>query len=67
MKYVLREADKRNLPIITLTVLKDNSNARKLYEKMGFEIKGEETFRQEKDSHYMERRHNLEGFGKVSD
>ena len=52
---ILREADNRALPLVTLTVVKVNTRATALYEKLGFVLKGEHTFRQENDSHYMER------------
>ncbi len=52
----LAEGDARGVPLVTLTVLKANHRAIKLYEKSGFVIKGEDSFRAAHDSHYMERR-----------
>jgi len=52
---VLEEADDWGLPLITLTVLKTNHRAQNLYASLGFETKGEHSFRQENDSWYMER------------
>ena len=56
MGGVLREADDGKRPLVTLTVLKVNRRARALYEKMGFVLRGEATFRESNDSYYMERR-----------
>ena len=56
MEYVLGEADARRKPLLTLTVLKVNTRARGLYEKTGFVVKGEATFRDCNDSYCMERR-----------
>ncbi|MCK4602145.1 MAG: GNAT family N-acetyltransferase [Phycisphaerae bacterium] len=56
MEAVLDEADARGLSLITLTVLKENSRAIALYEKTGFEVKGEAKAKKEGDSYYMERR-----------
>ena len=52
---ILREADGRALPLVTLTVVKVNARAMALYEKLGFVVKGEHTFRDENDSYSMER------------
>ena len=59
MRGVLREADDGKRPLVTLTVLKVNRRARALYEKMGFVLKGEATFRASNDSYYMERRPSM--------
>lgn len=56
-EIVLRKADAATIPTVTLTVLKVNKKAKVLYEKMGFELKGEETFKEKNDSYYMERFH----------
>ncbi len=55
MQAVLDEGDARGLLMITLTVLRVNTKARSLYEKMGFVVKGQATFRDANDSWYMER------------
>jgi ribosomal protein S18 acetylase RimI-like enzyme len=55
MQATLDEADARRLPLMTLTVLKSNTRAQALYDKMGFCIKGDATFRAPNDSLYMER------------
>jgi ribosomal protein S18 acetylase RimI-like enzyme len=61
MQATLDEADAQKIPLLTLTVLKDNTRARALYEKMGFSTKGDATFRLPNDCFYMERAHpNLE-------
>ena len=56
MRSVLSEADDGKRSPVTLTVLKVNRRARALYEKMGFVLRGEATFRENNDSYYMERR-----------
>jgi len=56
MQTVLAEADARNIPLITLTVIKKNAKAKAMYEKFGFQLRGEETFREKNDSYYMERK-----------
>jgi ribosomal protein S18 acetylase RimI-like enzyme len=53
---VLAEADRMEKPLVTLTVVKANTRAQKLYETLGFVRKGEETFKTPNDSLYMERR-----------
>ncbi len=55
MQATLDEADARQIPLLTLTVLKENTRARTLYEKMGFATKGDATFRLPNDCFYMER------------
>jgi ribosomal protein S18 acetylase RimI-like enzyme len=55
MQFTLDEADAKRIPLVTLTVLKDNTRAQALYEKMGFGIKGDATFRTPNDSYCMER------------
>ena len=55
MQATLDEADAQRIPLVTLTVLKDNLRAKALYEKMGFSTKGEATFRLPDDCFYMER------------
>jgi len=54
-EIVLKECDKKKLPLVCLTVLKANTRARSMYEKMGFALKGESTFKEKNDSYYMER------------
>lgn len=49
MRYVLSKARARGLRRITLTVIKENTKARALYEKFGFKVAG-----QTKDSWKME-------------
>ena len=56
MEAVLAESDGRGLPLVTLTVVKDNHRAVRLYEKLGFVIRGEVTFRAANDGYSMERR-----------
>jgi ribosomal protein S18 acetylase RimI-like enzyme len=55
MQATLDEADAQSIPLLTLTVLKENVRARALYEKMGFSSKGDATFRLPNDCFYMER------------
>jgi ribosomal protein S18 acetylase RimI-like enzyme len=55
MQVTLNEADAKRIPLVTLTVLKDNVWAQSLYEKMGFATKGDATFRTPNDVFYMER------------
>lgn len=55
MCRVLDEADRRRLPRVTLTVFKDNTRARRLYESCGFVTTGEAGCRQPGDSLAMER------------
>ena len=55
MQATLDEADAQHIPLVTLTVLKDNLRAQALYEKMGFCTKGDATFRLPNDCFYMER------------
>ena len=55
MEVVLKEVDAQNAPLVTLTVVKLNGKARALYEKLGFVLKGEETFMEKNDSYSMER------------
>lgn len=55
MEAVLRAGDGQGLPGITLTVLKVNTKAKALYEKQGFVVTGQATFRDANDSWYMER------------
>jgi ribosomal protein S18 acetylase RimI-like enzyme len=55
MQATLDEADAQSIPLLTLTVLKENVRARALYEKMGFWSKGDATFRLPNDCFYMER------------
>ena len=52
---VLDRADAQRIPLVTLTVIKTNSRAMSLYEKLRFVNKGEETYREKHDSYYMER------------
>jgi ribosomal protein S18 acetylase RimI-like enzyme len=55
MQGVLERGDTRGLPVIELTVVKQNIRAIPLYESLGFRITGEATFQTEHDSWYMER------------
>ena len=55
-EHILAKADRRNLPVVTLTVLKCNTRAQALYRAMGFVQTGEATFREENDSLFMVRR-----------
>jgi RimJ/RimL family protein N-acetyltransferase len=55
MEMILLSARELNLPLVTLTVIKNNAKAIALYTKVGFSIKGEETFRKPNDSFYMEK------------
>ncbi len=57
MQLILDEADAAKLPLVTLTVGKKNVRAQALYQKMGFEIKGEATLWKPNDEFYMERKH----------
>jgi RimJ/RimL family protein N-acetyltransferase len=52
---VIEEAGALGAKRITLTVVKANSRAWTLYERLGFRRTGEVTFRTEKDSYSMER------------
>jgi len=54
-QYILDRSDNLGLPLVTLTVVKRNEKARKLYETLGFTITGECTFREQADSWEMER------------
>ena len=56
MEALLAEADARELPVVHLTVLKDNLRARPLYESVGIVVEGETKFREEDDSLCMARR-----------
>lgn len=56
MAALLRAADARELPRVTLTVFKDNPRARHLYETCGFAVTGEHACRAPADSWAMERR-----------
>lgn len=56
MTACLAEADRRGLPLVTLTVLETNFRAIPLYESLGFVRTGRCTFRSEDDSLSMERR-----------
>jgi ribosomal protein S18 acetylase RimI-like enzyme len=57
MQATLDEADAQEIPLLTLTVLKENARARALYEKMAFSTQGDATFRLPNDCFYMERLH----------
>ena len=50
----MAEARAHDLPLVTLTVLKENVRGRSLYESLGFVETGECTFRAENDSISME-------------
>jgi RimJ/RimL family protein N-acetyltransferase len=53
---VLAEADAAGVPTVMLTVVKQNIRAHTLYQSLGFEDVGEETFRSANDSYVMRRR-----------
>jgi len=53
---ILEEADRLGLPLVTLTVMKENVRAKALYESLGFRLTGECDFRSPGDSWCMERR-----------
>lgn len=55
METVISEADALCMPLVTLTVFKDNDRARLLYERFGFTITGEASCRSPGDSHAMRR------------
>ncbi len=57
MSACLAEADRRELPLVTLTVLESNDRAIPLYESLGFRRTGQATFRADNDSVAMERHH----------
>jgi len=52
---ILEEAGRLALPLVTLTVMKENVRAKTLYQSLGFELRGECGFRSPGDSLYMER------------
>ena len=52
---LLAAADTRHLPEVHLTVLEDNTRARRLYESVDFRVVGKTTFRSENDSLCMVR------------
>jgi len=52
---ILKKADAMRVPLVTLTVVKCNDIARKLYHTLGFALTGECTFREPADSWEMER------------
>ena len=56
MEAVLAEADSLDLPLVTLTVIKDNHRASALYEKMGVEIREGVAFPGSENSYWMERK-----------
>ncbi|NLN91340.1 MAG: GNAT family N-acetyltransferase [candidate division WS1 bacterium] len=56
MEWMLDDADARRLAVVTLTVMKANERARRLYERVGFAVTGEADFRAPGDSLAMERR-----------
>ena len=56
MAAVIEEADAMDLPLVTLTVFKENGRARRLYERFGFVVTGEAGCRSPGDSHAMQRR-----------
>jgi len=56
MEHLLSMADAKGLPVVTLTVVKSNERALRLYLRLGFRIVGEASFRAANDSWYMERR-----------
>lgn len=56
MEVVISQADAREIPLVTLTVFKENERARRLYEAFGFVVTGEAGCRSPGDSHAMERR-----------
>ena len=56
MREVLTRTDAAGVHRIALTVIKDNTRAKDLYEKLGFHVTGEATHRAPDDSFKMERR-----------
>jgi ribosomal protein S18 acetylase RimI-like enzyme len=54
-RSVLDRADELRISPVTLTVIKENTKAKALYEKTGFELRGNATHRRKDDSYYMER------------
>jgi len=56
MEWMLDDADARRLAVVTLTVMKANERARRLYERVGFAVTGEADFLAPGDSLAMERR-----------
>lgn len=56
MECMLAHADDEELPVVSLTVVKANERARRLYESLGFYTTGEVSFRAPGDSLSMERR-----------
>jgi RimJ/RimL family protein N-acetyltransferase len=55
---VLAAADAQGLELVTLTVVKTNTRAWKLYESLGFQRSGETTFLQPNESFCMEKYHS---------
>lgn len=55
MQEVLGRGDAGGMPVIELTVVKENLRAISLYQNLGFTITGEATFQAEHDSWFMER------------
>jgi RimJ/RimL family protein N-acetyltransferase len=60
MQAALAEADRMRLPVVTLTVVKANARAVRLYEQLGFVRTGETSFRSWLDSWCMERSRPLD-------
>lgn len=56
LEHLLALADAEGLPMVSLTVVKSNVRALALYQRCGFTIMGEASFRTVNDSWYMERR-----------
>ena len=52
---VLDRADRLGLPVVHLSVVKENTRAQSLYLKLGFSITGDDTCRLENDSYRMVR------------
>ncbi len=56
MERTLAEVDQRTTANIILTVLKSNTKAIRIYEKFGFRVAAQHTFRTPRDSFVMERK-----------
>jgi|GEM_PF-140241 len=55
MAMVMEECDQKKLPLVCLSVVKANTRAKTMYEKIGFVLTGETTFKEKNDSYLMER------------
>jgi ribosomal protein S18 acetylase RimI-like enzyme len=52
---ILAQMDAWDVPLVTLTVVKENVRAFTVYKSLEFVLIGDESFRQPNDSYYMER------------